>query len=300
MIVNRGRGPKQNLVSAQGFELFSKPHIKADEFGPTASYGYGTAVDQLDGNTILRHTGGMVSFMSSLMVNLDAGVGAFASVNAQQGYRPSPVVEYAIQLMRAHGQRKALPTMPPSNVPTRIENAHDYQGVFASSDGRKLEFVSEADQLFVLHRGKRVVLEKAGAVDRFLALDSALGRFALTFGRKQAAESQAAAVVEVSWGGDWYTNASYTGPRQFDYPKEWESYVGHYRNENPWVSSTRVVILKGKLMLDGVTPLTADGKIFRLGGEPWNTEYIRFGQIINGKCMRLKFSGEDLWRVPAA
>jgi D-alanyl-D-alanine carboxypeptidase len=300
MIANRGRGPKANLISSQGFELFSKPHIKAEDFGPTASYGYGVAVDQLEGNTILRHTGGMVSFMSSMMVNLDEGVGAFASINAQQGYRPSPVVEYAIQLMRAHRQHKALPTAPQSDLPTRVENASDYQGVFTSSDGRKLEFASEADRLFVLHQGKRVALEKAGAPDRFLASDTALGRFALVFGRKQADAKPPAAVVEVSWGGDWYTNAAYTGPKQFDYPKEWDSYVGHYRNESPWISSTRVVIVKGKLTLDGVTPLEADGKLFRLRSEPGNTEYIQFGPVVNGKCMRLKFSGEDLWRIPAA
>ena len=42
-------------------------------------------------------------------------------------------------------------------------------------------------------------------------------------------------------------------------------------------------------MLDGLIPVEADGKIFRLRGEPGNTEYIRFGPIVNGKCMRLKF-----------
>lgn len=301
MIANRGAGPKRHLVSPQSFQLFSKPHVKAADFGPTAGYGYGIAVDQLDGDTLLRHTGGMVSFMSSMMVNVDAGVGAFASINAQQGYRPNAVVEYAIQLMRAHRQRKALPPMPPSQPPTAIENAADYAGTFQSGDGRKLEFAGEPDKLFLLHAGQRVALEKAGAADRFLALDAKFGRFPLVFGRKQpGAGEQPAAVVEVSWGGDWYTNASYNGPKKFDYPRQWDSYVGHYRNENPWIGSTRVVILKGKLMLDGATALEADGEIFRLRSEPGNTEWIRFGQVVNGKCMRLKLSGEDLWRVPAA
>ena len=122
------RGPKANLISRRSFELFSKPHILAADFGPTASYGYGIAVDKLDGNTLLRHTGGMVSFMSSMMVDIDEGVGAFASVNAQQEYRPNPVVAYAIQLMRAHRQHKALPPTPQPDLPTRVENASDYAG----------------------------------------------------------------------------------------------------------------------------------------------------------------------------
>ena len=38
---------------------------------------------------------------SAMHVDIDQGVGAFASINAMQGYRPQPVVQYAIQLMRA-------------------------------------------------------------------------------------------------------------------------------------------------------------------------------------------------------
>jgi hypothetical protein len=62
----------------------------------------------------------------------------------------------------------------------------------------------------------------------------------------------------------------------------------------------RVVILKGRLMLDGQTPLEPDGELFRLRDEPSNTEWIRFGEIVNGKAMRIKYSGVDLWRVASA
>lgn len=55
----------------------------AEEFGPGASYGYGIAIDTPDGHKRLRHTGGMVSFMSALHLDLDAGLGVFASINAQ-------------------------------------------------------------------------------------------------------------------------------------------------------------------------------------------------------------------------
>jgi hypothetical protein len=80
----------------------------------------------------------------------------------------------------------------------------------------------------------------------------------------------------------------------------WRSYVGHYRSEDPWIGSLRVVVLKGRLMLDGLTPLEIDGELFRLRDEPANTEWIRFGEVVNGKCMRLKYSGVDLWRVASA
>jgi hypothetical protein len=60
------------------------------------------------------------------------------------------------------------------------------------------------------------------------------------------------------------------------------------------------VILKGRLMLDGVTTLEPAGDLFRMRDEPANAEWIRFGEVVNGKCMRLKYSGVDLWRVASA
>ena len=68
MLLNRGQAPNARIISADSFALMSKPWIKAPDFGPTASYGYGIAVDTLDGHTILRHTGGMASFMSAINV----------------------------------------------------------------------------------------------------------------------------------------------------------------------------------------------------------------------------------------
>ena len=53
MIANRGRGPQRNLLSPESFELFSKRHIKAEEFGPGASYGYG-----IEERTLRTYTAG--------------------------------------------------------------------------------------------------------------------------------------------------------------------------------------------------------------------------------------------------
>ena len=114
------------------------------------------------------------------------------------------------------------------------------------------------------------------------------------------ARSLSGPVVEVSNGDAWYATDAYDGSRQFQVPEAWRSYVGHYRSEDPWIGSLRVVVLKGRLMLDGLTPLELDGDLFRLRDEPANTEWIRFGEVVNGKCMRLKFSGVDLWRVASA
>lgn len=298
MIANGGEGPKGRLISKESFELFTKAHIEAKEFGPTASYGYGLAVDTLDGHKVVRHTGGMVSFMSSLLVDLDSGVGAFASINAQQGYRPTAVTQYAVQLMSAQRANKALPSVPAANPALRVTNAADYVGTFKDAAGNQLQFQQEGEQLFVSSAKGRFALQPA-APNMFIVADGGKSLFPLVFSRADAKDAKSK-VVEVAWGGEWYTNAGYRGPKQFNAPKEWESYVGHYRNENPWIGSIRVVLRKGRLWVDGVTPLELNGDRFSLRDEPHNPEFIQFGEVINGRCLRLKFSGEDMWRVAAA
>ena len=298
MIANHGRGPKGPLLSDDSFALFSQPHVKAEEFGPTASYGYGITVDTLDGHKILRHTGGMVSFASAMQVDIDEGVGAFASINAMQGYRPNPVAQYAIQLMRASRTSKPLPAFPPTNSPTAVKNSSDYVGIYQSGagGGRNFEIVANGQNLFMQYQGNRMALEMAGA-DMFIFPHPDFQHFLLVFGRAESKDPKSP-VVEAGSGGEWFSNSKYAGPKTFEYPKEWEKYVGHYRNESPWVGSARIVLRKGKLLVDGVVPLEAkeDGS-FSLQDEENSPEWIRFGDIVNERSMHLKFSGEDLWRV---
>jgi len=300
MIANHGIGAKNRVMSEKGFALFSKRHVAAEEFGPTAAYGYGIAVDTLEGHSIVRHTGGMVSFASALQVDIDEGVGAFASINAMQGYRPNPVAQYALQLMRAQRAGKALPEAPKIAAATFIDNPKQYAGAYATADGKKWMFEAEGTNLYLVQSGKRIPVETiVGAQDTLTIREPGLDRYTLTFGREKADDPKSQ-VVEAGWGPLWFFNEAYSGPKTFDYPKEWNRYVGHYRNENPWVGSIRVVVRKGKLLADGVIPLEAgvDG-YFHFVDEPHSPEWMRFHDIVNDKAMRAKLSGEDLWRVSA-
>ncbi len=209
--------------------------------------------------------------------------------------------------MRAGIEGRSSPAAPEPDVATNVANAAEYVGVFSGPQGQ-LEFVSEGERLFLLREGKGMALERLTEDDQFHVPDMRFARFPLVFGRKPAKEDEetdkaSLPVVEVSWGDAWYAASAYEGPREFEVPNHWRGFVGHYRNENPWIGSVRVVILKGKLMLSvtyGVIPLEADGELFRLRDDPANTDWIRFGEIVNGKCMHLKYSGEDLWRVASA
>ena len=153
-------GRTEALPPAEGFTLLSTPYIKAPEFSSTASYGYGIAVDVLDGHKILRHTGGMSCFASSIHVDLDGGVAAFASINAMQGYRPTPITQYAVQLLRAEREAKPLPPAEALNNAADVDNAHEYAGVFRSSDSKELLFKADSNRLLLLSGGKEIVLQR--------------------------------------------------------------------------------------------------------------------------------------------
>jgi hypothetical protein len=299
MIAAGGIGPKGRLVSKEGFDLFSTGHIEAKEFGPTASYGYGIAVDRLDGHRVVRHTGGMLSFMSSIIVDLDEGVGAFASVNAMQGYRPTDVTQFAVQQMRAARAKRPLPPVPPAEIPGEVGNAGDYVGTYRDPSGSTLVIEQEGKRLYWRRGADRMALEPASESDQFIVQHPEFAHFALIFAR-QDAENPKSPIVEAAWGTEWYAAAAYQGPREFSHPAAWESYVGHYWTENPWVGSLRVVVRKDKLWLDGVIPLEAHGDVFYLRDEKHSPEWVRFGETVNGRCMRLSYSGETLWRVAAA
>jgi len=297
MLINRGQAPNGRVASARGFELFSTGHIPAKEFGNDAAYGYGMAVDKIDGHVRIRHTGGMVSFASALEVDLDTGVGVFVSVNSMQGYRPRPVAEYALRLMRACREAKPLPSLPAPAPAAQVTAASDYAGSFTGADGRRLEIVAEGDRLYLLYGAVRVSLEPTIDVENaFTVLHPDFEKFALLLSRADAKTE--GPFAEAGWGEDWFASAGYTGSRIFKVPAEWHRFTGHYRNEDPWIGSSRIVLRRGKLWLNGVVPLEAGGGgRFYLRDEPDNPEWVSFSDIVNGSAMRMCLSGADLTRV---
>ncbi len=304
MLLNRGQAPNARIVSEESFALLSTPWIKAPDFSPTSSYGYGIAVDTLDGHKILRHTGGMIAFASSIHVDLDGGAAAWASINAMQGYRPTAVTEYAVRLLRADREAKPLPAPPPIADPCDLDNAADYAGTFTAPDGRTLVF-SAAGQRLSLVDGSTAILLQHATGDQFIS--TVHGRFAdhtFVFKRRAAAGVPSSAqpappqpVLEVSYGSDWYAAPAYDGPRTFAVAPEFAVCAGRYQSESPWGGESLAYVLKDRLMLDG-QPLTPLGdRLFRVGSEDWMPETVEFLQIFAGKARVMRVAGMDYWRV---
>jgi CubicO group peptidase (beta-lactamase class C family) len=302
MLINRGavrgarpirEGSKRDrIVSEETFKLISAPAIKAPFWGEDASYGYGLWVSETEGRTLLRHTGGMVAFSSAMHVDLTSDIGAFASVNANlAGYRPNLVVKFALDLLTATIDGRTLPAAPKtSTIPDQIPNAADFAGTFTSAEGSKLVLAAAGGKLWLAVGNQRVALESAGP-NRFFVKHPDFELFLLEFGRDHNA------VVEAFHGPRWFMNDRYAGLRTFEYPKEWDAFAGHYRNDSPWFGSTRIFVRKGTLTAEG-TPLTPLGDgVFRAGAEEWSPERISFGPVVSGRATRMKFSGVEFYRT---
>jgi CubicO group peptidase (beta-lactamase class C family) len=293
MFANHGKGERGTVLSDSSFELMTTPYIKAEQFGPTASYGYGLAVDTVASHKVVRHTGGMVSFASAMHVDIDEGVGAFASINAMQGYRPNPVAQYALGLIRAVNAGEGLPAPPDVNAPTTIPNAAEFAGTFTSPRGAKMQFVADGSSLVLLRDGRKLDVATNGG--QLVVLDTELGLWPLNF---QRAGGPGSPVTDLIHGSDWYIGERYVGPREFTYPAAWDAYVGHFRNDSPWYGSIRIAKVKGRLWLDGMTPLEPAGDaVFWLNDPPYSPDRIEFLRRVGGTCMQVKLSGADFWRV---
>jgi D-alanyl-D-alanine carboxypeptidase len=292
MLLNRGAAPGGRVVSEEGFSLFSKRWIDAPSFGKGASYGYGIAIVEIDGHTVLRHTGGMVSFSSALHADLDAGLGSFASVHAGPGgYRPNEVGLLALATLRAAREGRPLPEPPAPDDAARVEKAREYAGVFTSPEGRTVTLETDGEALWLRADGERVRLQRGRAADTFLAPGSRFALFPIEVSR------QGDAVAEVAWGAEWYAGPAYTGPRSVAAPAAWRACVGSYRNDSPWYGTARVVLRKGRLVAAGepLVPL-ADG-LFRVGDDETGAERARFSDVVGGRAMRLFFSETEFRRV---
>lgn len=304
MLLNHGQAPNARIVSPESFLLMSKPWIKAPDFGTDASYGYGIAVETVDGHTILRHTGGMASFMSAINMDLDAGAGAFASINAQQGYRPVPVTKCAVQLMAASAAGKPAPAAPEISDPKVVKNAADYVGTYISPDGKTIEITGD-NSLAAVVQGQRIELQHTSG-DHFAAADQHLSRYLFVFGR---AKSEAAdkpdgekpkpgPVIELIYGSGWYTNSRYNGPNSFSAPPEYAALTGTYLGAGGFEGTqTDIFVIKGELCADGETMLERIGDCeFRPTEDAPNPERVEFHFLADGKARLMKWSGADLFR----
>jgi D-alanyl-D-alanine carboxypeptidase len=305
MLLNHGEIRGGRIISEESFKLFSTPHIPAPPFGPTAGYGYGIAVDQLDGHVRLRHTGGMVSFMSAIHMDLDAKIGAFASINAQLGYRPNPVAQLAVQLLRSEKEHGKPPAMPAFDAAAKVESAESYSAIYTSASGRHLEIKHAADRLNLVADGHTIPLQQSED-GTFIADQAGFDLFPIIFERAAGSPAGAndktkAPITAISHGADWYARAGYQGQAALEPSAALAKYVGEYYSENPWSGTIRVVQRQRQLWMGGTDPLIPIGDhLFRIGAEATSPGVAEFSALIGEKPNFLWIDGVQFRRIEEA
>jgi D-alanyl-D-alanine carboxypeptidase len=271
-----------------------------------AGYGYGIGVETIDGRTMLRHTGGATAFASSILVDIDSGVGAFASINAMQGYRPNPVTRYAVDLLYAKKTAKSLPAAPVVDNPMISKNPEEFVGRYKGASGEELKVSVEGKKLMLASSHGRTVLRPLGP-DAFSAADGSVlqdegkthahSEFALVFDREKANGDSAGAVKDLTYGSQWYAGEKYQGPHEFVHVEHAERYVGFYALDSPWSSPVRVLERNGKLWMNGTDEMHPSGPDrFSLEGEEGTLEF-EFAAFLEGRAQVLRMMGDVLGRV---
>jgi CubicO group peptidase (beta-lactamase class C family) len=303
MLLGRGAGPHGRVVSEPAFDAFATGHVPAPDWGTDVRYGYGMAIEMRDGERVLRHTGGMVSFMSSLQVNLDTGVGAFASINAQQGFRPNRVTNYALASMRA--TRLGAPPPPEPDSDEREAPAlADYTGTYTNESGRHLQVVAAGTQLVLVDGTRRISLDYTGG-DQFIAPDPAFAPHHLVFERAKTGTTSAGeappAVEILGHGEQSYFHSRFGGSRTDTTPSALRALQGTYRSDDPWVGTTRIVARRGQLWMqgswEGPVPLLRDGAHTWRAHDLQSPDVIRFDAFVEDRPQILWLGGVAVARA---
>lgn len=255
----------------------------AEGWGKGEHYGNGIARVSVDGRDYLHHTGGMISFCSSLHIDPEAGVAAFASTNVHYAldYRPKKVTIQACELARA--MKEGIEAPAPKPPRDALETPEQYTGTFTSADGDRFG-ITVVDGALRLQKNGR---------------DSALQKVADTlFATTDPDHAVTGVVIETENGKAvraWCGEAEYLVDPSVGYkppaPEELRILAGRYDNDDRWEGPLYVYARGGKLLIGNIMELTPlDDGLWRYGDEN-SPERVRFDGVINGVPQRLMFSG---------
>ena len=282
--LNDGKGgPVINDVTAAKF--LTDP---VEGWSAGAHYGNGIARVTIDGREYLHHTGGMVSFCSSLHVDRKAGVAAFASTNVHYAlnYRPRLVTLYACELMRALSNGVAA--RKPKSPVEKLEKPERFVGVFTAEGGDRIEILSDGAIISLRHGDVLSPMQQV-APNLFAAPES---KFTIT---GIAFELDDEGVTRL-WAGD----VEYLRDQSLGYKPQTapalKAYAGRYDNDDRWAGPIYVYARNNELWIGNAVKLTPiDDNSWRLGDDS-SPERISFAGFINGAPHQLIFSGTPYLR----
>jgi D-alanyl-D-alanine carboxypeptidase len=293
MILNRGVGPDGRLISERSFEVLTLPHVDCGEDGEEERYGYGIGVEESGGRTILSHTGGMVGYTSSMLVDMGLGLGIVVLTNSIDA--PQDVSRFFLRLLDASSSGSDLPEAEPPSQRHTPPDPTEYVGMYhGRSDTLR---VKERDGLLWSEVDGSEAPMECVKQDYFRLDHPSFRLFLLRFIRSENK------LVGVAYGGEEYLldpadrTLGGTGA-----PSEHVAYVGHYRSHNPWLTNFRVISRGGVLLLvepfgtEQVLVSTGQGA-FRVGEDPRSPETLLFDMFVDGRALMANLSGGPYHRT---
>ena len=277
-LLKHGKG----LLTSQSFEQLIEPVISTDDGLHGEHYGLGLFTQQIDGQHVIGHSGGMVGFTANMLADLDSGLGVVVLTNGPA--EAAKISRYALSLFRAAMNGDELPAFPED----KVDKADDYAGIYRSAE-KTFTLTSKEKRLYLDFETVTVPLSQFEP-DRFIVSHPAFELFALRMERENDR------VTEASWGAERYVREGAEEQAPFENPAAWDAYPGHYRSHNPWLSNFRVVLRKGSLVF--IEPMGEDEMLhqlepglFRVGNDARSPEFIRFDVVLHGKAMQAILSG---------
>jgi hypothetical protein len=266
-------------------KIFTSHAVPSDT--PGMSYGNGLMHVKNGNRSYLHHTGGMISFSSSLHVDVASGVGAFASTpfGAFAEFRPRLLTRFAVDALTDAMAGRPLPSPPSLDVP--LPSPAKYIGKYSGPDGT-FE-VRAGNPLTIVANGEAAALQPWGG-DVFRTIHPSFHQFSLMFERTKGA------ITGAGWGSSSYVRQGSGGQLPPSNPAL-KPLTGRYVNDNPWFGTTIIVERAGKLWIGTETPLTKIGEnLWRIGEDSWSPERGSFANFINERPQNFIFSGEKFHR----
>lgn len=284
-----GQGKGAPIMSDALARRYARPTIEAEEFGPKGQYACGIATVELDGRQCLHHTGGMITFHSSITIDPLAGGGVFASTNSGGGdYRPRRITFYGCRLLRAFAEGKPLPAAPKLVPVPPVKDAAAFAGRFLAANGDVIMISGTGDTLLVTADGTPGRLMMIGQ-GKFAPNHPRLADHEIAFVEGRAARDQ------LWWGGTLYGRDKAL-PTPAPSP-EVAALAGIYVNDSPWIGGLSLVARGDRLVIEGLGPLKrADDGSWRADGEAMPAERFWFEAVSDGRPERMVFSGVDMRR----
>jgi D-alanyl-D-alanine carboxypeptidase len=301
LLLNGGRGPDGAVLSEAAFRRLTERRIECP--GDPEDYAYGLDVEKPGApERILGHSGGMVGYTAYLITMPDSGLGCVVLQNG--GGEKRAVARYALAAVRASLAGGELPPPPVPRDPEIHPSAAAFAGRYEPERGSDpLQIEAGADGRLRLRLGStEAVLQQdplRAPGDEFLVPHPDLERFALRFARDESGT-----VVEAFHGDSWFRGATSPVPSPEPPPREWASYPGVYRNNDPWSPVLRIVLRKGRLAAEwpADTSEESGGELRPLAdgsfgvGDPWVPQRVRFERVVEGRATLAVFNEGRWWR----